>query len=52
MQGTAVNPQVVIQKLSNQLTALLIENAMLMTRIEELEKPLNKKEEQGKEKAK
>jgi len=41
MQGT-VNPQVVIQKLGNQLSALLIENAMLRARIEELEKPQSK----------
>ena len=47
MQGTAVNPQVVIQNLGNQLSALLIENAMLRARIEELGKE-DKKEKPSK----
>lgn len=36
-QGATVNPQTVIQVLSNRITSLTVENAMLQARVMELE---------------
>lgn len=42
-QGAMVNPQTVIQVLSNRITGLTVENAMLQARVMELEGQLQAK---------